>query len=185
MRASRLSGLRKAGSEEHKDPSGREPYFPQSSGLILPDCRMHFGWTSGMPPSPAGLAPTPVAGPVAGPVARVSAAHPGPAFRGHHSPDARVALIRATKGWKRRAQGPEWPETVFSPVVRLDPVRPSDALRLDIRDAAIASRAGSHTRSRTRSPGKRSAPGASLPWPPFPGCALRAYPGYERQAWFS
>src|SRR6056297_861712 len=138
-------------------------------------------WVRGPPPSPARLAPTPVAGPVA----RVSAAHPGPAFRGHHSPDARFALIRATKGWKRRAQGPEWPETVFSPVVRLDPVRPSDALRLDIRDAAIASRAGSHTRSRTRSPGKRSAPGASLPWPPFPGCALRAYPGYERQAWFS
>src|SRR6056297_4312606 len=137
-------------------------------------------WVCEPPPSPAGLAPTPVAGSVA----RVSAAHPGPAFGGHHSPDARVALIRSTKGWKRRAQGPEWPGTVFPPVVRLDPARLSDALRLDIRDAAIASRAGSHTRSRTRSrtrsPGKRSAPGASLPWPPFPGCARRAHPGYER-----
>src|SRR6056297_2520514 len=32
---------------------------------------------------------------------------------------------------------------------------------------------------KTRSPGKQSAPGANLPRPQFPGCALRAYPGYE------
>ena len=49
-----------------------------------------------------------------------------------------------------------------------------------LRAAAIASRAGAHTRSRFRSPGNRSAPGANLPWPRFPGCARLAYPGYER-----
>ncbi|HKL50227.1 MAG TPA: hypothetical protein VJ908_03585, partial [Wenzhouxiangellaceae bacterium] len=35
---------------------------------------------------------------VSKPVARVSEAHPGPFLSGHHSPDARYALIRATKG---------------------------------------------------------------------------------------